>query len=163
MPLSPADFYAYSRATGTEYPEDPQSRAALAPEVAEWRRNQLKAPRQESDAIDTAGKLALGAGIAAGAYGLSRGGRFGRLRESIAGAVRPKDRGATGGVSQVKLAREAAPAVERVAKQDPDVIKRATQDLNPIVLRSQLKHQPQRLPLLQVRHLLYLRQIVQSN
>jgi hypothetical protein len=130
MPLSPADFYAYSRATGTEYPEDPQSRAALAPEVAEWRRNQLKAPRQESDAIDTAGKLALGAGIAAGAYGLSRGGRFGRLRESIAGAVRPKDRGATGGVSQVKLAREAAPAVERVAKQDPDVIKRATQDLN---------------------------------
>ena len=130
MPLSPADFYAYSRATGTEYPEDPQSRAALAPEVAEWRRNQLKAPREESDAIDTAGKVALGAGIAAGAYGLSRGGRFGRLRESIAGAVRPKDRGATGGVTQVKLAREAAPTVERVAKQDPDVIKRATQDLN---------------------------------
>jgi len=130
MPLSPADFYAYSKATGTEYPEDPQSRAALAPEVAEWRRNQLKAPREESDAIDTAGKLALGAGIAAGAYGLSRGGRFGRLRESIAGAVRPKDRGATGGVAQVKLAREAAPAVEKVVKQDPDVIKRATQDLN---------------------------------
>jgi len=129
MPLSPADFYAYSRATGTEYPEDPQSRAALAPEVAEWRRNQLKAPREESDAIDTAGKVGLGALITAGAYGLSRGGRFGRLRESIAGAIRPKDRGATGGVTQVKLAREAAPAVERVAKQDPDVIKRATQDL----------------------------------
>ena len=130
MPISPADFYAYSRATGTEYPEDPQSRAALAPEVAEWRRNQLKAPREESDAIDTAGKVGLGALIAAGAYGLSRGGRFGRLRESIAGAVRPKDRGATGGVTQVKLAREAAPAVEKVVKQDPDVIKRATQDLN---------------------------------
>lgn len=130
MPLSPADFYAYSRATGTEYPEDPQSRAALAPEVAEWRRNQLKTPRQESDAVDTAGKVALGAGALAGAYGLSRGGRFGRLREAVAGAVRPKDRGATGGVTQVKLAQEAAPAVERVAKQDPEVIKRATQDLN---------------------------------
>lgn len=130
MPLSPADFYAYSRATGTEYPEDPQSRAALAPEVAEWRRNQLKAPRQESDAIDTAGKVGLGALITAGAYGLSRGGRFGRAREAIAGAIRPKDRGATGGVTQVKLAREAAPAVEKVAQQDPDVIKRATQDLN---------------------------------
>ena len=130
MPLSPADFYAYSRATGTEYPEDPQSRAALAPEVAEWRRNQLKAPRQESDAIDTAGKVGLGALITAGAYGLSRGGRFGRAREAVAGAVRPKDRGATGGVAQVKLAREAAPAVEKVVKQDPDVIKRATQDIS---------------------------------
>jgi len=130
MPLSPADFYAYSRATGTEYPEDPQSRAALAPEVAEWRRNQLKAPREESDAIGTAGKVGLGALITAGAYGLSRGGRFGRAREAVAGAVRPKDRGATGGVAQVKVAREAAPAVEKVVKQDPDVIKRATQDLS---------------------------------
>ena len=137
MPLSPADFYAYSRATGTEYPEDPQSRAVLAPEVAEWRRNQLKAPRQESDSSDTAGAAVLGAtigaGALAGAYGLSRGGRFGRLREAVAGAVRPKDRGATGGVTQVRLAREAAPAVERVAKQDPEVIKRATQDLSRLV------------------------------
>jgi len=137
MPLSPADFYAYSRATGTEYPEDPQSRAVLAPEVAEWRRNQLKAPRQESDSSDTAGAAVLGAtigaGALAGAYGLSRRGRFGRLREAVAGAVRPKDRGATGGVTQVKLAQEAAPVVERVAKQDPEVIKRASQDLSRLV------------------------------
>lgn len=125
MPLSPADFYAYSRATGTEYPEDPQSRAALAPEVAEWRRNQLKAPRQESDAVDTAGKLALGAGIAAGAYGLSRGKRFDRLREFIADAIRPKDPGATGGITQTQLqktAQAAAPAVEKVAREGESVV-----------------------------------------
>ena len=50
MALSPADFAAYSRATGTPYPEDPEERAQLAPEVAEFRRNQLKQP--ESEGID---------------------------------------------------------------------------------------------------------------
>jgi hypothetical protein len=34
MALSPADFAAYSRATGTPYPEDPEERAQLAPECS---------------------------------------------------------------------------------------------------------------------------------
>ena len=45
MALSPADFYAYSRATGIPVPEDPYEKAELAPQVLEFRRNQLKAPQ----------------------------------------------------------------------------------------------------------------------
>ena len=33
MALSPADFYAYSRATGVPVPEDPYEKAELAPQV----------------------------------------------------------------------------------------------------------------------------------
>lgn len=47
MALSPADFYAYSRATGAPVPEDPRERAEMAPEVLEFRRNQLKSPESE--------------------------------------------------------------------------------------------------------------------
>lgn len=47
MALSPADFYAYSRATGAPIPEDPEERAQMAPDVLEFRRNQLKAPEGE--------------------------------------------------------------------------------------------------------------------
>ena len=47
MALSPLDFYAYSRATGAPVPESPEERAEMAPEVLEFRRNQLKAPEGE--------------------------------------------------------------------------------------------------------------------
>ena len=73
MALAPADFYAYSRATGTPYPEDPEERAEMAPAVAEFRRNQLKAPQQESNLLATIGAAALGLGaLAGGAYGAKR-------------------------------------------------------------------------------------------
>lgn len=76
MPLSPADFYAYSRATGTPYPEEPEERAQLAPQVLEFRRNQLKAPRQEENqGFNLTNALGIGAalaGLGAGAYGLRR-------------------------------------------------------------------------------------------
>jgi hypothetical protein len=67
MALSPADFAAYSRATGTPYPEDPEERAELAPEVLEFRRNQLRGPQEESNlpgiiGASLAGLSALGAG-----------------------------------------------------------------------------------------------------
>lgn len=69
MALSPADFAAYSRATGTPYPEDPEERAELAPQVLEFRRNQLKS--QEDQGVDP---LSIGIGIglaaAAGAGGI---------------------------------------------------------------------------------------------
>jgi hypothetical protein len=65
MALAPADFYAYSRATGQPYPESPEERAAQAPEVLEFRRNQLKS--QESS---NSNPIALGLGIGLGLAGL---------------------------------------------------------------------------------------------
>ena len=76
MPLSPPDFYAYSRATGTPYPEDPEERAALAPEVLEFRRNQLKRPETGPDYGAAIGATAAGVGALAGGIGLAR--LFGR-------------------------------------------------------------------------------------
>ena len=59
MALSPADFYAFSSATGIDVPDDPYERAALAPQVLEFRRNQLKAPQQEPNVAQTIGAAAL--------------------------------------------------------------------------------------------------------
>lgn len=79
MALSPADFYAYSRATGVQIPDDPQERAAMAPEVLDFRRNQLKAPEQNTNALQAigatalAGAAALGAGFAARHFLRGRG------------------------------------------------------------------------------------------
>ncbi len=73
MALTPADFYAYSRATGAPVPEDAEERAQMAPEVASFRRNQLKAPEQESNALQTIGLAALGiAGAIGGITGARR-------------------------------------------------------------------------------------------
>lgn len=76
MALSPADFYAYSRATGTPYPEDAEERARVAPDVLDFRRNQLKAPsREEDQGFNLTNALGVGAalaGVAGGAYGLHR-------------------------------------------------------------------------------------------
>ena len=82
MAISQADFYAFSQATGSPVPEDPEGRAALAPYVMEWRRNQLKQPRQEEEGpnlIQTAGGLAAAAGVGTLAF---LGGR--RLGAAIA-------------------------------------------------------------------------------
>ena len=106
MPLSEADFYAYSRATGTPVPRDAQERAAVAPQVLGFRQGQLSATKEELDQgnfIDTAGKTALVAGLGAGAAALATGGRFGKLREALAGRVRPKDAGVTTGVKTADL------------------------------------------------------------
>jgi hypothetical protein len=72
MALAPTDFYAYSRATGVPVPEDPEERAALAPEVLEFRRNQLKGPESEDvDPLSVGVGLGLAAaGAGAGAYGI---------------------------------------------------------------------------------------------
>ena len=74
MALSPADFAAYSRATGTPYPEDPEERAELAPQVLEFRRNQLKS--QEDQGVDPL-SIGIGIGLAAaagagGVYGVRK-------------------------------------------------------------------------------------------
>jgi hypothetical protein len=70
MAISQADFYAFSQATGAPVPDDPEARARIAPQVMEWRRNQLKQPKEEGGIVDTLGKIALGAGaLAAGIAG----------------------------------------------------------------------------------------------
>ena len=71
MPVSPADFYAYSQATGTPVPEDPGQRAQLAPSVMEFRRNQLKQTQEPSIDPLSAG-VGIGLALAgAGAAGLA--------------------------------------------------------------------------------------------
>ena len=99
MALSPVDFYAYSRATGAPIPEDPEERAQIAPEVLEFRRNQLRAPQQESNPLATLGTAALGLGALLGA-GFGARALMGRGRQIPKGPAKS----ATAGVRQVNLA-----------------------------------------------------------
>ena len=62
MVLAPNDFYAYSQATGTQYPESAEERARLVPEVRRFRQNQLRAPAQEQSGPDLS-DIAMGAGL----------------------------------------------------------------------------------------------------
>jgi len=87
MALSPADFYAFSSATGIDVPDDPYERAALAPQVLEFRRNQLKAPQQESNVAQTIGTAAF-AGAAAVGAGLAARRFFGRGAQIPKGPAR---------------------------------------------------------------------------
>jgi hypothetical protein len=111
MALSPADFYAYSRATGAPIPEDPQERAEMAPEVLEFRRNQLKAPQQESNPLGALGTAAAAVGALAGLG-------FGARALMRRGQQIPKGpaKSATAGVRQVNLA-DMEQAVRRVAAE----------------------------------------------
>lgn len=102
MALSPADFYAYSRATGAPIPEDPQERAEMAPEVLEFRRNQLKAPQQESNTLQTLGTAALGLGAAIGA-GLAARRFLGGRSQAAFEIPKAPAKSATAGVTQADL------------------------------------------------------------
>ena len=102
MALSPADFYAYSRATGAPIPEDPQERAEMAPEVLEFRRNQLKAPQQESNTLQTLGTAALGLGAAIGA-GLAARRFLGGRSQAAFEIPKAPSKSATAGVTQADL------------------------------------------------------------
>jgi len=68
MPLSPADFYAYSRATGAPVADTAEERAQQAPEVLTFQQNRLQAPKQGPGLLDFLGGAALLAGIGTGAY-----------------------------------------------------------------------------------------------
>ena len=72
MPLSPADFYAYSQATGAPVADTPEKRAKQAPEVLAFRQQQLQAPKEGPSLLDILGTGALIAGAAAGTYGIAR-------------------------------------------------------------------------------------------
>jgi len=115
MALAPADFYAYSRATGVPVPENPEERAALAPEVLEFRRNQLKGP--ESEGVDP---LSVGIGLGLAAAGAGAG-AYG-IRSLLKGRDLPKQEG-KGGAKFVDL--------EEVTKYDVDELQRKQANVAP--------------------------------
>ena len=111
MALSPADFYAYSQATGVPVPEDPSQRAAMAPEVLAFRRNQLKAPQQGQEQGFDPLSVGVGVGLAlAGGIGAGLG-----VRKLLRG---PKQ-SANAGVRQANLEKFAAETspVQRIVQE----------------------------------------------
>lgn len=135
MALSPADFVAYSRATGTPYPEDPEEKAQLAPEVLEFRRNQLRAPEQESNLPGILGAVAgLGVLGALGSYGATRLARQPKPQTKI--GVNIADRSQIDRVAGAKI--PSTPPPSRVpdpwsgAATVPTAIPQATVDLTEI-------------------------------
>lgn len=105
MALSPADFAAYSRATGTPYPEDPEDRAALAPVVRDFRQSQLR--QQESGS--PVGALAGLASVGLGALGLVLAARRGFGAKAAGG-------GRKGGITLADLSDPRNAAVSQVAE-----------------------------------------------
>lgn len=125
MALSQADFYAYSRATGVPVPQSQEEQAELAPQVLNFRRNQLRAPSQEpSGGVDPV-SVGIGVGLAlAGGVGAGLG-----IRRLMQG---PK-KSATAGVRQADLAKLAAEsgAVQQVAAAEVPVSRVATAEVAP--------------------------------
>jgi hypothetical protein len=108
MALAPADFYAYSRATGQPYPESPEERAQQAPEVLEFRRNQLKS--QESS---NSNPIALGLGIGLGLAGLGGAGLAARRM------LRSGKSTGQSGVSQTDLSNYDAAPLKQASRYKP--------------------------------------------
>jgi hypothetical protein len=98
--FSPADYAAYSRATGRPYPEDEQERADMYGEVREFRNNQMK--RDEGPGL-AAGLLGGAAVLGTIAGGAVAGRRF--LNNSRRGGVKKQD---------LPLSSEGMSAVRRV-------------------------------------------------
>jgi hypothetical protein len=97
-------------------PENPEERAALAPEVLEFRRNQLRAPQQESNPLAALGAVALGAGALVGGIGLAS-----RLGLGAAKTATPTQVNFTPkGVKDVSTIgrKQAAESLEREARQE---------------------------------------------
>jgi hypothetical protein len=126
MAVSPADFYAYSRATGVQIPDDPYERAELVPEVRAFRQNQLRAPQQEQSKGPDPLSVGLGIGLAlaGGAAGFLGTKRLlkGPAKSATAG-VRQVDLGdMTDNLATAKRFRyESAPATQQ-AKPEPSRI-----------------------------------------
>ena len=104
MPVSPIDFYAYAKATGTPVPESRQEQAQLAPAVFQWRKSQLQ--NKDTENRGALGKIAGGIG----ALGLGVGGIYGARR----GLQALKNRPVVGLAGIQETAAEAAPAIRKV-------------------------------------------------
>jgi hypothetical protein len=127
MAVSPADFYAYSRATGVQIPDDPYERAKLVPEVRAFRQNQLRAPQQEqpkgTDPLSVG--LGIGLALAGGAAGFLGTRRLlkGPAKSATAGNVKVDLANvtsdlATAGRFRPRAANESAPATQQT-KPEP--------------------------------------------
>jgi hypothetical protein len=111
MALAPADFYAYSRATGQPYPESPEERAQQAPQVLEFRRNQLK-----STDSSNSNPVALGFGIALGLAGLGGAGLAARRM------LRSGKTTGQSGVSQIDLSKYETPQIREAGRTKPTFV-----------------------------------------
>ena len=122
MALSPADFAAYSRATGTPYPESPEERAQMVPEVRAFRQNQLQAPQQQES-----NSLALGLGIGLGLAGVGGGllGLRGRAKKAP-----KKDVAGKSGVKMTDLSDQPVPKSKTQVYEE--VASKAEEDLPPV-------------------------------
>ena len=89
MSLSPADFAAYSRATGTPYPESPQERAQMVPEVRAFRAGQIQQGESGGENNLLAG-IGIGLGLlgAAGTGLALRGRRIPKMDPSGKGGIK---------------------------------------------------------------------------
>lgn len=138
MALSPADFAAYSRATGAPYPESPQERAELAPEVLAFRRGQLTQPEQQSNLPAILGGTVLGLGALGAA--LAGTGRFPRGTKTQStpqrdlGIVRQAATGRTSGTTAPRTPAPPTPGTppssEGVAPSRVAAIPQATVNLD---------------------------------
>ena len=122
MALTPADFAAYSRATGTSYPESPEERAQMAPEVRAFRQNQLQAPQQQES-----NSLALGLGIGLGLAGVGGGLMALRGRAKKGGK---KDVAGKSSVKMTDLSDQPVPKSKTAVYAD--VAAKAEEDLPPV-------------------------------
>ena len=122
MALTPADFAAYSRATGTSYPESPEERAQIAPEVRAFRQNQLQAPQQQES-----NSLALGLGIGLGLAGVGGGLMALRGRAKKGGK---KDVAGKSSVKMTDLSDQPVPKSKTAVYAD--VAAKAEEDLPPV-------------------------------
>jgi hypothetical protein len=137
MALSPADFAAYSRATGAPYPESPQERAELAPEVLAFRRGQLTQPEQQSNLPAILGGTALGLGALgaalAGTRRFARGTKTQSTPQRDLGIVRQAATGRTSGTTAPRTPPPPTPGTppssEGVAPSKVTAIPQATVDL----------------------------------
>lgn len=120
MALSPADYAAYSRATGTPYPEDPEEKAQITPAVLEFRRNQLRAPQEESNLPGILGAAALGLGALAGGVGIARAlaGKRGQASASTASTLPKNTEQVVSTVSAAPLRQQIAEEVVRQARTE---------------------------------------------
>ena len=122
MPLSPTDFYAYSRATGAPVAETPEERARQAPDVYAFRQSQLQGPQQSDqggfNVLDALGKTALAAGAIAGGLGLYGRFRGKGLGKAVEGAA--ESQAAARSAQAAKTTVQARQPVQRVANTRVD-------------------------------------------
>ena len=89
MALSPVDFAAYSRATGAPYPESPEEKARMVPEVRAFRAGQLQQGESGGENNLLAG-IGIGLGLlgAAGTGLALRGRRIPKMDPSGKGGIK---------------------------------------------------------------------------